>query len=58
MRRPAGHQVLGMRDSDASSYCWQYCSRHLGYSLLFIPHNGLPCGIDTYDDPLFYRLGK
>lgn len=33
---------LRMRDSDASTYCWQHCSRHLRYSLLFNPHNGLP----------------
>ena len=33
---------LRMHDSDASTYCWQHCSRHLGYSLLFNPHNGLP----------------
>lgn len=49
---------LRMRDNEASTYCWQHCSRHLGYSLLFNPHKRLPWGIDTYDDLLFLQTRK
>ena len=49
---------LRMRDNEASTYCWQHCSRHLGCSLLFNPHNGPPWGIDTYDGFLFLQTRK